>query len=328
MPPTLIGIKQINLDQLSGFIIQVESGAVPDLSNVVFTSGDQNISGVKTFFEHINAEYVHVGSDVAGNSTYGANSISWDSASFIDNTQGTIYFTHGNDDPKIIFDTVGGSIQTPLLKGSSIVSSTNESIEINLNDTYLKDTAGTQSIDWGARTLKDDTLNSSIQWNSRLLINSANDNVLDWENGIIYNAVGLYLDFTNATFNQLTHFGQGAWFEGGASLQGNTIDSVADPVNSQDAATKNYVDNLISGISGSSSYKVKIDVATGTQIQSVSFPSFASIPYVFTQLVAHSITSGDWSSILVSGVSTSGCSLIYGASFLQSGYKIHLKAEL
>ena len=116
----------------------------------------------------------------------------------------------------------------------------------------------------------------------------------------------------NATFNTIDSINK--------TLTGNWLTNTA-PTESGHIVNKGYLDSRI--------WRSKVNIITGSRLQAISFDvPFASDPFVFTQIEAGNNTSGDWTSVLVSGITTTGFWAVYGQSYTQTGYRLHVRAEI
>lgn len=198
----------------------------------------------------------------------GLNVLNWSDQLFID-INGMLSLDWEN---RILSDTTSASSLN--WENRTLIDVTNiTSLDWNnkvLNDSYsglsidwqnkqLFD-GGNTSINWSDRNLYDSTTQLALSWTTRSAYDSNGSAVLNWDYKMLNDVIGLTsIDWQNRTLNG---YSGSLTLDWGLQTLNNYLNATVadwsgdrlllndDPINLLDAATKQYVDNSINGISG------------------------------------------------------------------------------
>lgn len=140
---TLTGAGNITISSTSSII--TISGSTQSISNVVYTTGNQTVSGIKTFVAGIAVPFISGGNSGLIDAE-GLTSVDW----------------------------TGRILRNP-----------SNNVSIDWGNAILKDSIGSTSILWGSRVMTDGAGLYSIEWRDRLLRNVAQSISLNWESNIL-----------------------------------------------------------------------------------------------------------------------------------------------
>lgn len=151
------GVLSLRLGETGSYLLNQINNI--SISNVVYTTGNQLISGIKNFNDGIVTNII---SGIISN----AGVIDFDNKRLV----------NGDGTEKINWDNGG------LFDASHTTS-------VNWEERKLIDNVGVQSINYQDRTLKDNGLNIVLNWNDKVLIRSDNITTVDWQSALLYDVL-------------------------------------------------------------------------------------------------------------------------------------------
>lgn len=307
---------------LSGIVNNINLSGI-SISNVIYTTGNQNIGGNKYFTGILSANSLSGNLNVYD--SLGEQTASLSSRTLLDQFQNLSLDWQNRI---FVYDVGGTSIDYQ----NGIAYDINNHQSLNWHSRSLLSSFGVSTLNWGALLNLDQFSNASIDWGNRHLLDSSAHLVLDWSNYLIYDGSNsLSIDWNNRILSgnwniQSGNFTSGltinglgvittaqtGGFGGGGIANTGQLTGLFYPLTSNPSG-------YISSYNQSGSYIFSKIPISGVTSEFIKFPSsLGNNPYVICSL---SNLSGNENIVVQSsGITSSGYYTQYSNIIDGSGY--------